>query len=73
MNVTPTVVASLAGPHIPRFAPQIDIRPDRFGELPALLVNPIDNRGRKIEGLWLIEGSQHSVKGPVYRWIEPRG
>lgn len=72
MNSTRPIVASLAAPHLSRFAPTIDIQADRYGDLPALLVDPIDTRGRRIEGLWLLEGDLSPSTVAVYRWIESR-
>lgn len=72
MTPTRSIAASLTGPHIPRFAPRIELTPDRHGDLPALLVDPIDNRGRRIEGLWMLDGAPRSASDAVYRWVETR-
>ncbi|GAA3870947.1 hypothetical protein GCM10022381_12590 [Leifsonia kafniensis] len=67
-----SIAASLTGPHITSFAPRIEITPDRHGDLPALLVDPIDNRGRRIEGLWMLDGAGNPTSSAVYRWVETR-
>jgi hypothetical protein len=72
MTPTRSIAASLTGPHISRFAPRVDLTPDRHGDLPALLVDPIDNRGRRIEGLWMLDGAGVAAAGAVYRWVETR-
>lgn len=67
------IVAALRGPHITHHPPRIVITPDRNGDLPALLVDPVDHQGRTVSGMWLISDPRRIPGETYYDWVESRG
>lgn len=48
------------------------LQTDRFGDLPALLVDPVDQRGRTVSGMWLLAVQPRSQAEAIYEWVETR-
>ena len=67
-----SVAAALRGPHLTTYPPRIILVPDRFGDLPALLVDPVDQRGRTVSGMWLLAVQPRRRVDAVYEWVETR-
>jgi hypothetical protein len=45
---------------------------NQHGQLPAVLVDPRDTRGRVISGTWLGDSKDHRMDGSVYKPVQVR-
>ncbi|MGO4690027.1 hypothetical protein [Glaciibacter sp. 2TAF33] len=62
---------TLHGPESPKPSTTTVLVPqNQHGQLPAVLVNPIDSRGRVVPGVWLGENTDRAADGAVYRWVK---
>lgn len=66
------IAAALRGPHLNKYPPRIMLVPDRHGDLPALLVDPVDQRGRTVSGMWLLATHPPRSTEATYEWVETR-
>jgi hypothetical protein len=46
---------------------------NQHGQLPSVLIDPVDSGGRVVPGVWLGDSKDRASDGTVYEWLKESG